>query len=91
MAKKRQTMEQKLGRWTDQANLTRESTAAPQSEANREEYAVARSLMTRLTEVAAAHHMGQNELIGYLLSWSLDEVERGAHRIERFTEEKTQG
>lgn len=83
MAKKQRTLEQKLGSWTEQANLTRQPQATTATEQNRAEYAVERSLMTRLAEVAAAHQMSQNELIGYLLSWSLDQVESGSHRLER--------
>ena len=101
MAKKQQSLENKLGSWTDQANLTRTQSSgledAPEGEAvtgaadlsthareigAREAYPVNRSLMVRIADVAAAHDMNQQELVGYLLTWSLDQVESGSHQIE---------
>jgi len=89
MAKKRQSIENKLGNWAEQATLTRATvddksadSATRPSNAARTTYPVERSLLTRLAEVAAAHNMSQNELIGYLLTWSLDQVESGAHQLE---------
>lgn len=90
MAKKQKTMENKLGSWAEQASFTRgqspepsETRAAGGTAHARVGYPVARSLMTRIDEVAASHNMSQQELVGYLLTWSLDQVESGAHAIER--------
>ena len=90
MAKKQKSMENKLGTWAEQATFTRDMSSvrtpepvAQEPAPNRVDYPVARSLMTRLAEVAAAQQMSQQELIGYLLTWSLDQVESGLHKIER--------
>lgn len=92
MAKKKQSLDAKLGSWTDQANLTRTQpsitdpgadpgAAAPPAEVKREEYSMERSLMERIADAAARHDMTQNELVGYLLTWSLDQLDTGAHTI----------
>ncbi len=90
MAKKQQSMENKLGSWAEQANLTRSQSTVekktPTAAANpqaRQTYPVARSLLERIDKVATAHAMTQNELVGYLLTWSLDQVESGNHQIEK--------
>lgn len=90
MAKKLQNLENKLGSWTDQASLTRtQSTAAvaadapttPPSTPDRANYPVARSLLDRIAAVAAQQGMSQNEVVGHLLTWALDQVESGAYQL----------
>ena len=88
MANKKQALDGKLGSWTDQAGLTRNAQPAPDpapktppGQATRETYVVARSLIDRITETATTHDMTQNELVGYLLTWALDQVETGQHAI----------
>lgn len=91
MAKKLQSLENKLGSWTDQAALTRTApqpvteptavAAPPTAEpvANmRQTYPVARSLLDRIAITAAQHGLRENEVVGYLLTWALDQVDQGA-------------
>ena len=78
MAKKQQQLEAKLGSWTEQASLTRSlGTDQPA----RQEHLVPRSLMDRIVDTAQAAGLSQNELVGYLLTWALDQVEAGHHTI----------
>lgn len=112
MAKKRKSLESKLGSWTDQASFTRtapqptiptpeakaEAEAEVQAKAkvkteakseterkttstNRQRYQVTSSLITRINSTAKKHQMSQSELVGYLLTWALEQVETGAHEI----------
>ncbi|MEM7117053.1 MAG: hypothetical protein AAF614_31765 [Chloroflexota bacterium] len=79
MAKKQQSLEKKLGSWTDQAKLTRTPTEQPV--AQKTTYRVNRSLMDRVADLAQAQGMSENEIIGRLLTWALDEVANGNHEI----------
>ena len=81
MAKKQKSFESKLGSWTDQANLTRSQSDEESNakSANRAEYVVARSLMTRIADAAQKNNMSESEVIGHLLTWALDQVDAGAH------------
>lgn len=88
MANKKQDLEVKLGSWTDQASLTRNPQPVPESapkappgRATRETYVVTRSLMDRIADTATKYGMTQNELVGYLLTWALDQVDAGLHDI----------
>lgn len=87
MAKKLQNLESKLGSWTDQANLTRTQTVAaapstaPSPTSSRASYPVARSLLDRIAAVAAQQGLSQNEVVGHLLTWALDQVENGAYQL----------
>lgn len=93
MAKKLQTLESKLGSWTEQANLTRTqptssapiTTDAPTASPNRASYPVARSLLDRIAAVAEQQGISQNEVVGHLLTWALDQVESGAYQLPRTT------
>ena len=96
MAKKLQNLESKLGSWTDQANLTRTQPvtanpvaapdAAPVTPA-RTNYPVARSLLDRIAAVAEQQDMSQNEVVGHLLTWALDQVESGVYQLSRSSNE----
>ncbi len=89
MATKKQVLESRLGSWTDQAHLTRAyqpdaDTSSPDTDtapANRESYAVQRSLIDRIADTAQAHGMTHHEVIGYLLTWALDQVDAGYHTL----------
>ncbi len=87
MARRKKNMASKLGSWTEQANLSRTApqavtTGAPAtsrtaSQPKREEYLVSRSLIERIADTAKKHQMQQNQVIGYLLTWALDQVDAG--------------
>ncbi|MEM7537137.1 MAG: hypothetical protein AAF639_33495 [Chloroflexota bacterium] len=81
MAKKQKSFESKLGSWKDQASLTRSQSTdeSDTKSANRTEYVVARSLMTRITEAAQKNGMSESEVVGHLLTWALDQVDAGVH------------
>ncbi|MFN8495338.1 MAG: hypothetical protein U0350_47510 [Caldilineaceae bacterium] len=88
MPKKQQAMTNKLGSWTDQAQLTRNQPtpqAAPSSAPfnKRETYSVQRSLIDRIATTATQHGLSQNELVGHLLTWALDQVDAGVHQIPK--------
>jgi hypothetical protein len=90
MTKKQQALTNKLGSWADQASLTRQPATpatldpAPTSPAGqREQYAMAQGLMDRIADTATRHGLTQSQLIGYLLTWALDQVESGVHVIDR--------
>jgi len=58
------------------------STPGPSSPVSAQErYRVARGLIDRIADVAAQQHMSQHEVIGYLLTWALDQVEAGLHTL----------
>jgi len=87
MAKKLQNLESKLGSWTDQASLTRTQpvtpspTGPPITPPARSSYPVARSLLDRIAVVAEQQGLSQNEVVGHLLTWALDQVENGAYQL----------
>ena len=78
MAKKKD-LDAKLGSWADQASLSRSETAAMP---HRETHLLELSLMERIGRLSAQHDVTPQQLIGYLLTWSLDQVETGAHMLE---------
>ena len=85
MARKKKSLGSKLGGWADQAALTSNvnKSAKPvpsptqKSKATRENYLVSYSLIDRLTDAAQQHGMQQNEVMGHLLTWALDQLEAG--------------
>ncbi len=87
MARKKKSLESKLGSWTDQATLTgtktktrehkRNTTPSESASPKRENYLVSHSLIDRLADAAQQHNMQQNEVVGYLLTWGLDQLESG--------------
>lgn len=78
MAKKTSKLDAQLGSWTDQVNFS-QSAPAP----SRETYLLERSLIARLSSVSAENNMTPHELIGHLLTWSLDQVETGKHSLPK--------
>lgn len=91
MAKKLQNLESKLGSWTDQASLTRTQPVTPSpigtpiTPPTRSSYPVARSLLDRIAVVAEQQGLSQNEVVGHLLTWALDQVENGAYQLHLAT------
>ena len=83
MAKKQQSLEKKLGSWTDQAKLTRtpEVETAKQPAATRKTYPINRSLMDRVADLAQQQGVSEQEAIGRLLTWALDQVDVGQHTL----------
>lgn len=85
MARKKKSLGSKLGSWTDQATYTdaiKEPTKAPSARAKKakatsENYLVSYSLIDRLADAAQQHGMQQNEVMGYLLTWALDQLDAG--------------
>ena len=47
------------------------------SELSKDEYIVTDSLMTRISETAAKNGISKHQLVGYLLSWALHQVDNG--------------
>ncbi len=91
MATKKQQLDAKLGSWTDQANLTRnqptvtaaetETPPAADSPPVRTVYPVERGLLDRVNEFAASNGLTQNEVIGRLLTWALDQADTGVYQL----------
>ena len=85
MAKKK-GLDAKLGSWADQASLSRPRSAAPASPSptapQRETHLLERSLTERIGLLAATHNVTPQQLIGHLLTWSLDQVETGKHTLD---------
>ncbi|NKB65012.1 MAG: hypothetical protein GKR95_23855 [Gammaproteobacteria bacterium] len=97
MAKK-STLDSKLGSWTDQASLTQSDTNSvdkdstekkspdtpvikPRSEP--EEYHVPKGLIQRIYDAAEKSNRNPNEVVGQLLTWGLDQVDAGKHKISK--------
>lgn len=53
------------------------------SASTQDEYIVTDSLMTRLSETAAKNGISKHQLIGYLLTWALYQVETGKIELPR--------
>ena len=93
MAKKKATLDQKLDAgmqsWETQVNQSvRASPKEPEPEPDepseklhRKTFLVTPALIDRINRVSKQHSVGQNELVRYLLEWSLDQVESDAHKI----------
>lgn len=83
MAKKKD-LDAKLGSWRDQATLSRSqptATAQPAALPQRETHLLERSLIERIGLLASQHNVTPQQLIGHLLTWSLDQVETGEHAL----------
>lgn len=93
MAKKKAALDQKLDAgmqsWETQiAQSVRATPKAPEPEPEsigeklqRKTFLVTPALIARINRVSKQQSVGQNELVRYLLEWSLDQVESGAHTI----------
>lgn len=87
--KKKKSLESKLGSWTDQATLTgtpsrpakAKSSPSKSTQPTRENYLVSHSLIDRLADAAQKHGMPQNEVVGYLLTSALDQLEAGKLKL----------
>lgn len=78
MAKKKD-LDAKLGSWADQASLSRSQASAMP---HRETHLLELSLMERIGRLSTQHSVTPQQLIGHLLTWSLDQVETGNHSLE---------
>ena len=85
MAKKQQSLEEKLGSWTIQAALTRNqpdnTDKAMSKKAARKTYHINRGLMDRVGDLAQELEVSEQEVIGRLLTWALDQVASGDAKI----------
>jgi hypothetical protein len=91
MSQKKSRLDQKLdgGMQSWEAQVTQSVRAAPQEpeveedtdKIKRKTFLVTQALIDRVNRIAQEHHVGQNELIRYLLTWSLDQIESGNHTI----------
>ncbi len=91
MATKKEQLDAKLGSWTDQASLTRNQPVAPPEEATtpapdsppvRTVHPVERGLLDRVNEFAATSGLTQNEVVGRLLTWALDQADAGVYQLQ---------
>lgn len=65
--------------WKDQIAPT---PPPPKKETyKRKTYLVTPELVKRVKETAKREQVGQNELLRYLLTWALDELDAGRHEI----------
>ena len=95
MPKKKLQLDQKLDpgmqSWEAQAGQSlgvgpqkpeRESEEKDSSEKlQRKTFLVTQALIDRINRMAATHSVGQNEMVRYLLDWSLEQVESGQHTL----------
>lgn len=93
MAKRSKDLSAKLGSekepsgWADQIGTTQASSAASETDSaragayKRKTYLITDEIEERIRDLADREHVGQNELVRYLLSWSLDQIERGKHKL----------
>ncbi len=84
MAKKK-NLDAKLGSWADQATLSRSQKSAgsqPAATPHRETHLLERSLIERIGLLAGQHNVTPQQLIGHLLTWSLDQVETGNYKLK---------
>jgi hypothetical protein len=95
MPKKKLQLDQKLDpgmqSWEAQAGQSlRAETQEPEQEPEekdlseklqRKTFLVTQALIDRINRVATTHSVGQNEMVRYLLDWSLEQVESGQHAL----------
>ncbi len=93
MAKKKMNLDQKLEAgmqsWETQAAQSvkaspPESEPAPEDASDklqRKTFLVNQALIDRINRASKTHSVGQNELVRYLLDWSLDQIEAGTHKV----------
>jgi hypothetical protein len=77
--------------WEDQVVQSRQATAPPQApepepeepsdKLQRKTFLITPTLIDRINRVAKTNSVGQNELVRYLLDWSLEQVELGTHPL----------
>lgn len=89
MNKRQRDLAAKLGNeaapapgWKEQIN----PTPAPEPEPSkleyiRKTYLVTPELIERVKQTADREKVGQNELLRYLLTWALDELDEGNHHL----------
>lgn len=91
MPRKKSQLDQKLDpgmhSWEEQASQSLRAAPqepepeeeAPADKLQRKTFLVTPALIDRINQVARHHSVGQNELVRYLLDWSLEQVESGSH------------
>lgn len=88
MATKKQQLDAKLGSWTEQASLTKgqpdepavaTSFPAADSQPVRATQRMERGLLDRVNGFATQNGLTQNEVIGRLLTWALDQADNGSY------------
>ena len=85
--------EQQPAGWQDQLGPGRPPTG-PEKEPvhagslRRKTYLITDELGERVRTLADSEHVGQNELVRYLLTWSLDQIDSGAHHLPATPVEK---
>jgi hypothetical protein len=74
--------------WEDQAAQSRVAPAEPTPETEelsdklqRKTFLMTPALIERINRLAKSSSVGQNELVRYLLDWSLEQVEAGTHTL----------
>jgi hypothetical protein len=55
----------------------------------RKTFLVTQTLIDRINQTAASHGVGQSELVRHLLTWSLDQIDEGSHKIPLGTPQYT--
>ena len=85
--------EQQPAGWQDQLNTSRPPTevakeAAHSGSYRRKTYLINDAIDDRVRLLAEREHVGQNELVRYLLSWALDQIESGVHKLPTAPVEK---
>lgn len=86
MTKRKRDLSAKLGREPDQAPGWKEQIIAPATKQRlesytRKTYLVTPALIERVRDTAEREQVGQNELLRYLLTWALDQLDQGSHEL----------
>jgi hypothetical protein len=93
MPKKKVSLDQKLdpGMQSWETQVSQSVKAAPKApepdpdepadKLQRKTFLVTPVLIDRINRLSKQQSVGQNELVRYLLEWSLDQVESGVHKI----------
>ncbi len=88
MTTKKEQLNAKLESWTDQASLTKGQPTVPTEAAplaedlpHRTVYTTERGLLDRIDAAAEQGALSQSQVIGQLLTWALDQVDAGLHRL----------
>ena len=90
MARRKQELSEKLATpapqgWRDQVGRPSESVSEPDTATGghyiRKTYLITPGLIDRIKGLADQERVGQNELVRYLLSFALEQVESGRHPL----------
>ena len=93
MAKRAKDLSEKLAGetrpasgWLDQVGVVQPETPTEKESARagvykRKTFLITDEIEERVRMLADREHVGQNELVRYLLTWSLSQIESGKHRL----------